>query len=131
MTKYIEKRDLENKELTSLPIRRGCSADGCGCMGYCRDIVGSVNREEYETFMKNYVSKEDFLSNKCLITQKELLNNLIGKTEDEAKVISFNAKYVIRTVRIDDNYILCTTDYRTDRINIEIDKNLVTNSYVG
>ena len=65
MSKYIQKSDLENKELEKLPIRRGCYIHLCACIGTCINIVGYVDREEYETFIKNFKSFEDFLNEKC------------------------------------------------------------------
>lgn len=64
MAKFIEKSDLENQELQTLPIRRGCSGM-CACLGVCRDIVGYINRREYEEFMKTFVTLDQFLTDKC------------------------------------------------------------------
>lgn len=60
MAKFIEKSDLANKELTSLPIRRGCSG-ACACLGTCRQIIGHVDRHEYEEFINNHMSIDKFL----------------------------------------------------------------------
>ena len=66
MGKYIEKSDLENKELKNLPIRRGCNnVFGCGCLGICKNIEGYINLEEYENFINGFKSVEDFLDEKC------------------------------------------------------------------
>jgi hypothetical protein len=62
--KYIDKKDLENRELTLLPIRRGCGGF-CACLGTCMQIAGYVERADYDAFMKTYVSLEDFLKDKC------------------------------------------------------------------
>lgn len=64
MAKFIEKSDLENIELQSLPIRRGCSGP-CACLGTCKNIEGYIDRKEYEEFMKNFITLDDFLSKKC------------------------------------------------------------------
>ena len=56
MSKYVQKSDLENKELEKLPIRRGCYTHLCACIGTCINIVGYVDREEYETLIKNFKS---------------------------------------------------------------------------
>lgn len=61
--KYVDQSDLENKEITELRIRRGCN-NICACLGTCYQVVGHINRAEYEEFIKNYVSLEDFLSKK-------------------------------------------------------------------
>ena len=64
MAKFIEKSDLENLELQSLPIRRGCSGL-CDCLGTCKNIEGYIDRNEYEDFIKNFITLDDFLSKKC------------------------------------------------------------------
>lgn len=64
MAKFIEKSDLENKELQMLPIRIGCSGM-CACMGICKKIVGHVDRKEYEDFIKTYMTLDEFLNGKC------------------------------------------------------------------
>lgn len=65
MAKYIDQSDLKNKELQRLPIRRGCSGM-CACLGICRDIEGYIDRKEYEDFMKNFVTLDQFLTEKCI-----------------------------------------------------------------
>ena len=66
MGKYIEKSDLENTELKNLPIRRGCNnVFGCACLGICKNIEGYIDREEYEKFVNEFKSVEDFLDEKC------------------------------------------------------------------
>lgn len=57
----IENKDLDNKELTVLPVRRGCSGGPCACSGYCQEIVGSIDRNLYEGFLRLYVSPDDWL----------------------------------------------------------------------
>ena len=64
MAKFIEKSDLENLELQSLPIRRGCSGL-CACLGTCKNIEGYIDRKEYDDFMKNFITLDVFLSKKC------------------------------------------------------------------
>jgi len=70
MAKFIEKSDLENLELKSLPIRRGCSGP-CGCLGTCKNIEGYIDRKEYEDFMKTFITLNDFLNQKCKEEKKE------------------------------------------------------------
>jgi len=62
--KYIDKSDLTNKEIISLPIRRGCLGP-CACLGFCKEIFGYVDRNEYEEFIKNMITLDDFLISKC------------------------------------------------------------------
>jgi hypothetical protein len=66
MRKYIEKSDLDNKELKNLPIRRGCNnVFGCACLGICKNIEGYIDRKDYEDFISNFKSVEDFLDERC------------------------------------------------------------------
>lgn len=64
MSKFIEQSDLDNKELQQLPIRRGCPGF-CACMGLCKDILGYIDRQKYEYFLKEYITMGDFLTNHC------------------------------------------------------------------
>lgn len=57
---YVEDKDLNNPELTMLPIRKGCGGGPCACSGYCREIAGDIDRTMYEAFLKMYVSHDDF-----------------------------------------------------------------------
>jgi len=65
MGKFIEKSDLENKDLQILPIRRGCYGGPCACLGVCKNIEGYIDRKEYEEFIEKFVSLDRFLSEKC------------------------------------------------------------------
>lgn len=65
MAKYIDKTDLDNGDLNLLPIRKGCSGGPCACLGTCRNIVGYVDRNEYEEFIRNYVTLDNFLFQRC------------------------------------------------------------------
>ena len=49
--------------------------------------------------------------------------DLIGKTFVEAKEIAEKASYYIRIVKFNDNCYICTRDFRTDRINVELKGN--------
>ncbi len=64
MAKFIDKSDLENNELQTLPIRRGCFGM-CACLGTCQNIVGYIDRIEYEEFMRTFITLDKFLSEKC------------------------------------------------------------------
>ena len=64
MAKRIDYSDLENKNLDILPIRRGCSAGKCACLGTCLQVVGYIDRKEYEEFVKTIPSMDEFLSMK-------------------------------------------------------------------
>ena len=63
MAKRINWYDYNNKNLDFLPIRKGCEAEMCACLGVCEEIVGYVPRKDYEDFDKSTVSATDeFLS---------------------------------------------------------------------
>jgi len=50
----------------------------------------------------------------------------IGKTLVEAREILKNTKFYIHTDRRDDSNYLCTADFNTFRIRVEIDNNIIT-----
>jgi hypothetical protein len=54
MAKRINKSDLDNRDkyIRMLPIRHGCGAEKCACLGVCENIIGYVEREEYEGFVR-------------------------------------------------------------------------------
>lgn len=55
------------------------------------------------------------------------INTIIGKTKEEAKEIINNHGYKFRiTSENDINYII-TTDFRSDRINVDLKNNIVIN----
>ena len=60
--RFVEKSDIHNTELQKLPIRAGCSSDGCCCTGKCFRIVGEISREKYEQTINivKTMSKEEF-----------------------------------------------------------------------
>ena len=62
MAKRIDSTDLKNKNLDVLPIRKGCSADRCACLGTCEQVIGYVPRADYEEFLKKIPSIDEFLS---------------------------------------------------------------------
>jgi hypothetical protein len=62
---YVDKGDLDNKLITALPVLNGCGAaahGGCGCLGFCLNVVGYIDRDKYEQFLANYKTKEEFLT---------------------------------------------------------------------
>lgn len=65
MAKHIDKKDLDNDELTTLPVRRGCSGI-CACIGSCKTIIGYVERKDYDDFLKHQITLDTFLSIKSL-----------------------------------------------------------------
>jgi hypothetical protein len=62
MAKKINLTDLENKNLELLPIRRGCGAGMCACLGTCLQVIGYIPRKDYEEFIKTIPSTDEFLS---------------------------------------------------------------------
>jgi len=59
------------------------------------------------------------------------MDSLIGKTELEVIDILKNSEFNYRIVRKDENYYVITSDFHTDRLNIEIDNDIVTKIYGG
>jgi hypothetical protein len=63
----------------------------------------------------------------------EVSQLVIGKTEADAIALieSNSGEVTYRVVRRDSENFAVTMDYRTDRINLEIDKNIVTSANIG
>lgn len=55
----------------------------------------------------------------------------LGRTPASAEALATSRGLVLRVVRIDDQVFPGTDDYRLDRVNVEIDANLVTEAYLG
>jgi hypothetical protein len=58
-------------------------------------------------------------------------SSLIGLTEDEAKKISQERGWILRVAMRDGEAFMLTTDYREDRVNVVVAKNLVTSVEIG
>ena len=60
----VRQEDFDNLSVyqKDLPVRRGCGFGPCACTGYCDLIIGWIDRDTYSSFMKSYVSVEDFIS---------------------------------------------------------------------
>lgn len=56
---------------------------------------------------------------------------LAGLTQEQAEAAATAAGYTTRVVSVDGEPRMMTMDYRTDRINLEIDDDQVTRAYVG
>lgn len=59
------------------------------------------------------------------------LNWLIGKPKSEAKKMIEDNGYVFRITSEDGNNYIVTCDFRMDRINIEINDDIIINAYFG
>ena len=55
----------------------------------------------------------------------------VGRTPDSATSIATKKGFAVRITRIDDQVFPGTSDYRTDRVNFEIDHNVVTKATLG
>lgn len=60
-----------------------------------------------------------------------LVSSLIGKTKEEAANLCRANGYFPRVVREDKIGLLTTMDFRLDRIDLDIEKGLVTNASIG
>jgi len=61
---------------------------------------------------------------------QEFLDNLIGKTHDEV-IRLCKDNFDLRLDRKDKDHFVGTCDLRFDRINIEIDNNIITKADIG
>lgn len=55
----------------------------------------------------------------------------LGRTPESAEALAASRGLSTRIVRIDDQVFPGTSDYRLDRMNIEVDANKVTKAYIG
>jgi len=58
-------------------------------------------------------------------------SSLIGLTEDEARKIAQERGWILRVAMRDGEAFMLTTDYREDRVNVVVVKNLVTSVEIG
>lgn len=61
----------------------------------------------------------------------DLLPRLIGMIEKDAYQLISNAGFFPRITKRDNKAYICTRDYRTDRINLEIENDIVVKADVG
>jgi len=60
-----------------------------------------------------------------------ILKGIMGLDEEAA--LAFIKRYgmISRVTRRDENWVVCTRDFRRERVNIELDDGLVTRAEVG
>lgn len=58
-------------------------------------------------------------------------SDYLGLTPESAEALATSRGLTTRIVRVDDQVFPGTTDYRLDRLNIEVDANKVTKAYLG
>lgn len=58
-------------------------------------------------------------------------SDYLGRTPESADALAISRGLTTRIVRIDDQVFPGTEDYRLDRVNIEVDANIVTEAYLG
>ena len=56
------------------------------------------------------------------------MDKLIGKTLEEAKSLT---TLDIRVIRMDEQMFMVTQDFRTNRVNVQIDNNIITSISIG
>ena len=62
---------------------------------------------------------------------QDTFEEVVGKTTKEALKIIRNNGLIARTMREDKEGFMGTCEYRPDRVNLEIDKGVVTKAYFG
>ena len=61
----------------------------------------------------------------------ELLESLIGLTKEEGSKLCLENDYKVRVTREDSNNYVIAMDLRLDRINLELDKGIITKCDIG
>lgn len=61
----------------------------------------------------------------------ELLESLIGLTKEEGTKVCLDNDYKVRITREDSNNYVITMDLRFDRINLKLDKGIITKCDIG
>lgn len=59
------------------------------------------------------------------------MENLIGLTLEEARSLLSVEERDYRTVRIDGVGMMITCDFRTNRVNLEVENNIIVRTYNG
>jgi hypothetical protein len=62
---------------------------------------------------------------------EELLESLIGMDKESGSELCKEKDYKVRITRENSNNYVITMDFRFDRINLEIDNNIITKSDFG
>jgi hypothetical protein len=62
---------------------------------------------------------------------KNVLKDLIGKSLKQAEKIAQAQNLLLRITKNDDEYIVCSCEYRSDRINIELKDGKVVKAMVS
>lgn len=60
-----------------------------------------------------------------------LVDSVLGKTEEEAKLLASSSGFSTRVVQRDEEKFLVTMDLRFDRLNLYIENKIVTKSNIG
>lgn len=60
-----------------------------------------------------------------------LVDSVLGKTEEEAKLLASSSGFSTRVVQRDDEKFVVTMDLRFDRLNLYIENNIVIKSNIG
>lgn len=61
----------------------------------------------------------------------DLIEILIGLSKEQAKAMCETNGYTFRVTKEDDKNYAITMDFRLDRINVEIEKNIVKSADIG
>lgn len=63
--------------------------------------------------------------------EQEVLNKIVGANSHMAFEYLKQQGYIIRLSREDDKNYAVTDDVKANRVNLEIDNNLITKAYIG
>ncbi len=64
-------------------------------------------------------------------SNKLILDSVVGKTLNQAKELAGFSGFSVRVTRVDEERYMVTLDLRLDRINVEIENDIIVNSYIG
>ena len=60
-----------------------------------------------------------------------ILDSVIGKTLNQAKELAGFSGFSVRVTRLDEEIYMVTMDLNFDRINVEIENDIIINSRIG
>lgn len=65
------------------------------------------------------------------MNNSEMLKNLIGLTTEEAVTFCEQHNLIYRLSKYNGKPLVLTRDYKTDRVNVEVENNIITQYFLG